>query len=179
MQAATADDRVLREAATGDEIAFRGLIDPHLEPGFRLAVAMLQNPDEAEDAIQEAVLAAWRAIGRLRPESNVRAWFMTIVANRCRSMRRRRWWGVIRQADPPERPDCTDPIDGIPDLIDLRRRLRALDADDRAILVLRYYEDLSLGEVASTLGISTTAARSRIHRALKRLRPGLEEAIRS
>lgn len=164
---AAVDDDLLRRAAAGDEYAFEVLIRPHLQPAFRLAVTLLGDPSGAEDAVQESVLGAWTHLSRLRPGTKLRPWFLTVVANRCRSERRGRWWRVVRGLDPeqaPFRPEATEAG------LDLERALLALSADDRAAVFLRFYEDLPLDEVAAVLGVSMTAARSRIHRALARMR---------
>src|SRR5207248_364401 len=80
----------------GDESAFDSLVGPLIDPAYKLAVVFLRDPNEAQDAVQEATVRAWRSLGRLRDEAAVRQWFFAIVANQCRSMRRARWWSVVR-----------------------------------------------------------------------------------
>ena len=70
--------------------SFVQLIRPHLGMAHRLAFGMLRDVHEAEDAVQEAILKAWRARDRFRSEASVRPWFLTIVANRCPQQRRNR-----------------------------------------------------------------------------------------
>jgi RNA polymerase sigma-70 factor (ECF subfamily) len=70
------------------------LLAPVLGQAHRLAFAMLGNGAEAEDAVQEASLKAWKAFPRLRQGSDIRPWFLTITANECRQRRRNRWWRV-------------------------------------------------------------------------------------
>src|ERR1051326_3953546 len=101
----------LRRARAGDGRAFEELLAPVVDPAFRLAVTILGDRTAAEDAVQEAALKAWRALDRVRPDAELRPWFLTIVANECRSLRRSRWWRVIRSGDvaapvPPERPEA-------------------------------------------------------------------------
>lgn len=168
------DDRLLTAAAGGDERAFDLLVGPHVEVGYRLAASMLGDRGAAEDAVQDAALKAWRALPRLRPGSNVRAWFLTIVANNCRSQIRSRWWRVIPMPD-FERTSAS-PEDAAADHLDLRRALTRLEPVDRAVVLLRYYEDLPLEEVAEVAGLSLPAARSRLYRALAKLRVQLEES---
>ena len=167
-----ADDALVAQAAAGDERAFDRVVGAHAAVGFRLAVTMLRDRAEAEDAVQEAMLKAWRALHRLRPGSNVRAWFLTIVANECRSRLRTRWRSVLRLPDLERRPDDLPETEEAS--IDLRRALSRLDANDRAAVFLRYYEDMTIEEVAQVSGLSVPAARSRVHRALARLRVRLE-----
>jgi RNA polymerase sigma factor (sigma-70 family) len=121
--------------------------------------------------VQESALKAWRGVGRLRPETDaLRPWFLTIVANQCRSMRRSRWWGVVRVPE-PRRAGSSTPISD--DHLDLRRALSNLSDRDREVLALRYFLDLPVEEVARVLGITVAAAKSRLHRAIRTLEPAL------
>jgi RNA polymerase sigma-70 factor (ECF subfamily) len=155
----------------GSAAAFDRLIGPLVEPGYRLAFTMLGTREDAEDAVQEATINAWRNLERLKDETAARSWFLTIVANQCRSARRSRWWSVTRLAEPEQA--SSGPEDETVQRSDLQRALRRLEPDARLALFLRYYMDLPLGEVAAVLGLSETAAKSRIRRAAERLRPVL------
>jgi RNA polymerase sigma-70 factor (ECF subfamily) len=161
----------LRELALrGDEAAFEALVGPLVEPAIRLAYSMLGDRWEAEDAAQEAVTRAWRKLHQLRPGMPVRPWFLAIVVNHCRNIRRTRWFSTIRIPDIfGGRPE--------PDLekLDLERALERLPAIDRHALFLHFYLDLPVDEVAVALRISSSAARARIYRACHRLRPDLIE----
>src|SRR3989442_8084439 len=70
---------------------FADLLKPLIEPGFRLALAMLRDAAAAEDAVQEASFTAWRKIGRMNDRGKLRPWFLGVVANKCRNARRRKW----------------------------------------------------------------------------------------
>jgi RNA polymerase sigma-70 factor, ECF subfamily len=159
------------QGAADREADFDALVGPLIEPAFKLAVVFLRDPHEAEDAVQEATLKAWRSLDRLRDEGAARAWFFSIVANQCRSMRRTRWWSVLR-VEAPHRDHAEDRPD---DSLDLRREMSRLPATDRAALFLFFYMDLPLAEVARVLKISPQAAKSRVHRAITRLRLGMVE----
>jgi DNA-directed RNA polymerase specialized sigma24 family protein len=98
MATSCADDLIERPLA-GDWSAFEELIAPLMEPAYRLACGMLLHRGEAEDAVQETTLGAWLKLASLRAGAAFRPWFMTIVANRCRDMRRIRWWSVLRGVD--------------------------------------------------------------------------------
>ena len=159
-------------AAAGDASSFSLLIEPLLDPAFRLAAVMLADRAAAEDAVQEASIKAWRKLRQLRGDQrSLRSWFLSIVANECRMARRQRWWSVVRLAEPPRAEDTTDHYGGAAG--DVRRALLRLKPEDRLPLVLHFYLDLPLDEVARTLGISESAAKSRVYRAAQRLRPEL------
>jgi RNA polymerase sigma-70 factor (ECF subfamily) len=160
---------LVQDALAGDEQAFMVLVEPLLPAAYRLAVGMLRRESEAEDAVQESVFKAWRNFSRFRKDADLRPWLFTIVANECRRQRRSRWWNVLREAGPIEsNAGATAQVD--PAIEDLRLAVYRLPHDQRLVVVLRYYMDLSFDEVAQTLGISTKAAKSRTYRALERLR---------
>lgn len=99
-------------------------------------------------------------------------WYLGIVANQCRTIRRERWWSVVktdalRRATPP-------PEDHVAGHADLRRALGGLKHDQRLVIVLYYYLDLPLQEIATVTGASFAAVRGRLYRGLRQLRPGLE-----
>src|SRR5438067_5785485 len=83
-------------AAHAGESEFEVLIGPLVEPGLRLAYSMLGDRAEAEDATQEAIARAWRKLPQLRDQSQLRPWFLSIVANQCRNVRRTRWFRTVR-----------------------------------------------------------------------------------
>jgi RNA polymerase sigma factor (sigma-70 family) len=163
---------VLERARLGDRRAFEDVLRPLVEPAYRLALAMLREREAAEDAVQEMALKGWRHRRRMRPElGTVRPWFLAIVANECRMALRARWWSVLRFAEPPDRAIAgRDLATGI----DLRQAIDRLPYRDRLLLHLYFVLDLPSAEVAQVLGISAGAAKSRIHRVTRRLRPGLD-----
>ena len=159
-------------ALAGDEEAFDALLGPMIEPALRLAYSMLGDRAEAEDATQEAITKAWRKLRQLRSGMPVRPWFLKIVANQCRNVRRTRWFRSVMTAEvfQHERP-----TDSRVERIDIARALQRLPADDRQALFLHFYLDLPVEEVATVLGISAAAAKGRIYRACHRVRPDLLE----
>jgi RNA polymerase sigma-70 factor (ECF subfamily) len=159
------------EAAGTGEQEFEALIGPLVEPGLRLAYSMLGDRAEAEDATQEAITKAWRGLGRLRDRSHVRPWFLAIVANQCRNVRRTRWFSTIRL---PAFFQARPPVADV-DRLDIERGLMSLPIGDRQVLFMRFYLDLPWQEIARALGISQAAAKGRVYRACRRLRPGLLE----
>lgn len=142
-------------------------------PGFRLACALLHDPSAAEDAVQEAALKAWRKADRLRPGSDPLPWFLGIVANECRSTLRGRWW-TLRASGAVIAEVVRGPEDEVLRGADLRREIRRLPERDRLVVVLFFYLDLTLEQVAEASGLSVSATRSRLYRSIRRLRPGLD-----
>ena len=151
------------------EREFDSLVGPHLEAGYRTALAILRDHEEAHDAVQEAAFKAWRRLGQLNEVASSRAWFLAIVANQCRSTRRGRWWNVVRLAQVEQAGLEVDST-----RTDIERALGKLPADDRLALFLHFYLDLPLDEVGTVLGLSAAGAKTRVYRAAKKLRPDLE-----
>ncbi len=164
-QAASAD--LVSRAKQGDEVAFTTLLRALLEPGYRLATGMLQDRQLAEDAVQEAAVKAWRKLDQLREGAEIRPWFLGIVANECRTTRRNGWWSVLKGRT--ERTAGGPEEEAVPGL-DLRQGLRRLRADQRLVVVLYFYLDLPLEEIASIAGASLAAVRGRLYRGLRALK---------
>src|SRR6266542_4802753 len=129
MSAALMEQRpqTLSRALQGDHDSFSVLIEPLLDPAYRLAAVMLADRTAAEDAVQEAAVKAWRKLRQLRGDAtSLRPWFLSIVANECRMARRTRWWSVLKFAEvrePEDRPRDT--------YTDLRQALLRLRPDER------------------------------------------------
>jgi RNA polymerase sigma factor (sigma-70 family) len=159
---------LLESAKLGDDNAFEVLLQPLLEPGYRLAGGMLQDHQDAQDAVQEAAFKAWRKLRQLRDGSEMRPWFLGIVANECRSARRSRWSSVVKVVEPVrgEAP----PADAVLSGLELRNALRALDEKKRLALVLHWYLDLPLEEVAAITGSSVHAVEGQVQRGMHELR---------
>ena len=163
---------VLAVSSTGvGEEDFEALIGPLVEPGLRLAYSMLGNRAEAEDATQEAITKAWRGMRSLRDRSQARPWFLAIVANQCRNVRRTRWFSTVRLPSLLVPEQSAEPVERM----DVERALARLPMGDRQVLFMRYYLDLAVDEIALALRISPVAAKGRIHRAAHRMRPDLLE----
>jgi RNA polymerase sigma factor (sigma-70 family) len=158
----------LERAKAGDGRAFDELLAPVLDPAFRLAMTMLKDRGAAEDAVQEAALKAWRKLGRFRAGAELRPWFLAIVANECRTVRRGRWRSVLRLVD--MRPRVASDARWA-DQMDLEAALDRLPRHHLLALTLYYHLDLPIEDVARALGTSTGGARQRVHRALAALRP--------
>jgi RNA polymerase sigma factor (sigma-70 family) len=166
------DPDLIRTAKAGDEEAFERLLRPLIDPAYRFACVMLSDPAAAQDVVQEAAVKAWRKLDQLRDGYDPQPWFLGIVANQCRSLRRARWWSTIRLAEVPGTVDAPD--EQIARDEDLRKAIQRLRPRDRTVVTLHYFLDLSLEEVAAATRQSVAAVRSQVYRALHTMQPSLE-----
>jgi RNA polymerase sigma factor (sigma-70 family) len=165
---------VLR-AQRGDAHAYEDLVRPHQEIAFRVAYVIARNRADAEDATQDALVKAWRALGRFRPDEPLRPWLLRIVANEARNRRRsagRREQLALR-AVASSGEAAPSPEDTV---LDRARRLELLRALDelpdaaREVIAYRYLLDLSEDETAAALDVKVGTVKSRTSRALDRLK---------
>jgi RNA polymerase sigma-70 factor, ECF subfamily len=157
-------------AQEGDVRAFEELARRHQAALYRLAVRVMGDPTEAEDALQEALLDAWRRIERFRGESAFSTWMYRVVTNRCLGMLRRRTpvpVDRVAESAAPDSPERVAEVDA--GMGALRRELRSLRPELRVCWVLRELEGLGYAEIAQITGASEDAVRGRIHRARVRL----------
>lgn len=161
------------------EATFADLLTPLIEPGFRLALAMLRDAQAAEDAVQEASFTAWRKLGRMQDPNRLRPWFLGVVANKCRNARRNKWTADVTLGVPDELTVVSNEERMLRGA-DLRRAIARLGHDDRLVVVLYFYLDMPVDEVATVAGSSVGATRARLYRAIRKLRPSVavEEAMR-
>jgi len=167
-----ADPKLLSSALAGSEKAFSELLRPLVDLGYRLACGMLHDAHAAEDAVQDASLTAWRKLDRVRDEGKIRPWFLSIVANECRNARRQKWVASVNLGLPELSIHSSD--ERVLRGVDLRHALAQLNEHDRLVVVLYFYLDLPLEEVAPIVGTSVGAAKARLYRSIRRLRPDLE-----
>ena len=171
-------DLVIR-AQGGDEEAFASLA---VAIGGRLnAVAhrILREVDLAEDATQQALLSIWRDLPRLRDPARFEAWSYRVLVNACTTQARtqRRTASNLRLL-PSDETASSDGLRSVVDRDQLDRGFRRLSVDHRAVVVLHHYLDLSLEDVAETLGVPIGTVRSRLHYAMRGLRAALEADAR-
>ncbi len=172
------DERELvRRAVLGDERAFAELVTANQETAFRLAYLITGNAAEAEDASQEAIVKAWRALGRFRTSQPLRPWLLRIVANEARNHRRaagRRERLATTAAVDQGSGDAAPSPEKLTVAADERRRLLAeleqLPEKARLVLSCRFLLGLSEQETAAALGVRPGTVKSRVSRALEALR---------
>jgi RNA polymerase sigma-70 factor (ECF subfamily) len=147
-----------------------------LDPSFRLANAILANPAEAEDAVQDAFVTAWRKWDSLRDAAKSDAWFKRIVVNTCRDRLRRRARRRTDDLASHGQIAIPDPSTSVDERVLIEQALQRLEADDRVLIILRYDHDLMLDDIAHLLDIPTGTVKWRLNRAHQRLRSALDRA---
>jgi RNA polymerase sigma-70 factor, ECF subfamily len=177
--AALADATRQDGARTADE-AFAALTRRNVDAAYRLAWAILADAGDAEDAVQDAFAMAWRKRTGLREPAKFDAWFGRILVNTCRERLRTRARSRVRAVDAI--PETGLPDVGAPDQaiqVGLRSMvgdaLGALDPDHRIVVVLRYWADLTVDEIAERVGVPAGTVKSRLHYALRSLHTELED----
>jgi len=173
------DDELVIRAQHGDEEAFASLA---VACGGRLhAVAhrILRDIDLAEDATQQALLAIWRDLPRLRDPARFDAWSYRLLVRACyaEGSRTRRWAPNLRLL-PSDEPAMADAVGWVHDRDQLERGFRRLSVEHRAVVVLHHYLDLPIDEVADVLGVPAGTVRSRLHHAMRGLRAALQADLR-
>jgi RNA polymerase sigma-70 factor (ECF subfamily) len=183
--ATSADDVLVRRARTGDAAAFGVLVDTRIDRCYRLAWSILSNDADAADATQDAFLAAWRQLPRLRDAAAFDGWLNRIVANAALMARRHRLRlreVSVSPVDPGEMPQEPEPppdfrartaYDDVVDSDAIGRGFDRLRPQDRMILVLHHVEERPVAEIARSLGIPVGTVKSRLHAA----RAALEKAM--
>jgi RNA polymerase sigma-70 factor, ECF subfamily len=170
------DSELVARARRGDVDAYEELVRMHQGIAFRTALLITGTTSDAEEAAQDAFVKGFRALGRFRMDRPFRPWLLAIVANEARNRRRsagRRQALELRAAE--IRPGDAAPSPEAAALRDERRRLLLagvdrLPAEQRLVVGCRYFLDLSEAETATTLGIRAGTVKSRLARALERLR---------
>jgi RNA polymerase sigma-70 factor (ECF subfamily) len=174
---------LVERARDGDHDAFADLARASSGRMFALASLILGDSEAAQDALQEALILAWRDIRALRQPTAWEAWSNRLTVRTCyrlarRERRRTRLERVIGTDDPAL---AFEPRAAILDRDEVERGFRALDSDQRAVMVLHYFLGLPLNEAALVLGIPAGTAKSRLHRGLSAMRavlggPALHDA---
>jgi RNA polymerase sigma-70 factor, ECF subfamily len=190
LPADASDSELARRVARGETAAFETLMRRHNRTLFRTARAILHDDAEAEDALQEAYLQAYRAIGHYRGEAKLSTWLARIVANealeRLRKRARRAEILPLQSSAGPEELDIPDTdMPNTPERYAERAQLRrlleaqidSLPADYRTVFVLRAVEEMTVEETAAVLGIAPATVRSRLFRARSLLRESLASKI--
>lgn len=174
---ATEEADLIARARAGDSVAFGQLVRQYQELAFRTAFLIAGNSADAEDAAQEAIVKAYYALDRFRPEAAFRPWLLQIVANTARNRRRaagRRAQLALRASSASSSTGADQSPEAAAVAEEQRRELLAhvnqLHEDDRLAIACRYFLELSEAESATAMGCAPGTVKSRLSRALERLR---------
>jgi RNA polymerase sigma factor (sigma-70 family) len=175
------DADLIEQARHGEVDAYEELVRRYETLAFRTAYLITRDADEAHDAAQEAFLRAWDALPRFRAGAEPRPWLLRIVANAARNRRRRsgRQAALALRMAQDRPPDGAAPSPEAAVLAEERRRdlLAAMDRlreDDRLVIAYRWLMELSEAEMAAALDCPRGTVKSRLSRAMERLRRELE-----
>jgi RNA polymerase sigma-70 factor (ECF subfamily) len=160
------------------EDAFARLIDRSLPTSYRLAAVLLSSESEAQDAVQDAAITAWERFDSLRDRERFQAWFQRILANRCRDRLRRRRRVPFVAMDGAAVAVLSEGDRDIAENEALAGVLAELSPDHRLVIVLRFYTDLSLEQIAEQTGARLGTVKSRLHYALEALRAAYDATSR-
>ncbi len=173
-------DRALVERAQGgDRAAFASIAGLALPSMDRVARLITRDPERAKDAVQEALVKAWRDLPALRDSARFDAWLRQLLVRSCMDelRRARRVSGHVELID-MHHPVTADAAMSVADRDALERAFRRLDPEQRALVVLHYYQDVPLEDAAAALRIPLGTAKSRLSRARDTLRAALEADAR-
>ena len=174
------DGDLIEAARNGDRAAYVDLIRVRQDRLFATAQRILRDIDRAEDALQDALVIAWRDLRGLRDPDRFDAWLQRLLINVCitHATRERRRTANLRVL-PVDGPAGPDDLLSVADRDLLERGFRRLPPEQRAILVLHHYLGYAPSEIAETLGIPAGTARSRLHHAHRAMRAALEADART
>ncbi|TLS51398.1 sigma-70 family RNA polymerase sigma factor [Paenibacillus antri] len=164
-------EELLRAAKHGDEEAFYTLMSSQKERLYRIAYAYLKNEDDALEAIQETTYRAWKTFGRLREARLFPTWIVRILLNCCNDeWKRRKRFAKTESADrADERADA--PESRWATRMQVAQAVDRLEPKYKQLIVLKYFEDMTLTEIAETLERPIGTVKTRLHQALRLMRP--------
>jgi RNA polymerase sigma-70 factor (ECF subfamily) len=167
-------------AQQGDREAFSELAFRMGDRMLTIAQRILRDVDQAEDATQQAIVAVWRELPKLRDPDRFEGWSYRILQNACRAeLRRERRWSPTEMRRLPVDGQVSDPALSLADRDELERAFRRLPVEHRIVLVMQHYLGLTLEQIADRLEIPLGTARSRSHYAKRAMRAALEADARA
>ena len=177
----TMDYRLIELCRVGDSSAIESFVQTYQQDVYRLALSILDDPSEADDATQEALLAALRALDSFHGASSLKTWLFSITVNICRTRlqkqkRRERLRQILGSILQTARPVSVEEntIENESDEA-LWSAIHNMDEKHRIPVVLRYYHDLSVAEIATILQIPEGTVHSRLNTARRLLHSALKE----
>lgn len=157
--------RLVRKSQKGDREAFTQLLLECEQMLSRVAMAILRDPEDAADAVQDAVLEAWESLGQLRQPRYFKTWLVRILRNKCYRISALRNKHSHTQLEEALRGEESPDWDR---MLDVNAALGSLTEQDRMLLGLFYCDGLSVREIAQALEVSEACVRQRLHRGRKR-----------
>lgn len=173
-QGVAMDRLLVEQAQRGDREAFQAVAFALSDRLFGVAHRILRDFDGAGDALQVALVRIWRDLPSLLDPERVEAWAMRILVRSCHDQLRRDRRSAPGLRAMTEEPVAADPAGTITNREEMERAFRRLNAEQRAVIVLQYYRDLSLPEIAEFLDVPIGTVRSRAHYAKRVLRAAIE-----
>ena len=165
------DTELVNRARAGDHDAFAVLVRHAIPRLYGAAKLILRQPDRAEDAVQDALVLAWRDIRALREPGAWEAWLYRLTIRACHRSASVHRHHDVAELSPDDVPHVEHDFAGaLGDRDRLRRQLQRLPMDQRTVIVLHFYLDLPLSDAAQILGVPIGTAKSRLHRALEQMR---------
>ena len=174
------EDEAVLSCQNGDKDAFRYLVELHKDVVFGTAYLMTGNHSLAEEQMQEAFLAAWRGIQGFQAGRPFKPWLVRILVNGVLTQQRKHTLPTVSLDGLDLSNQSVDPVEEVESLdrrMAVRRALSGLNQEHRQVVILRYFAGLTVPEVAQATGQREGTIKSRIHRALNRLRDQLSEGI--
>jgi RNA polymerase sigma-70 factor (ECF subfamily) len=179
MKAVVTED-VLAKARSGDQAAFRLIVEGYSRDVFRLAFRITRNEEDAEDAVQETFLRAYRKLDGFESRANFGTWLYRVTANSSIDVLRRRKRTLDRTVPLPEEgssvgvaPSQERTVHGRQVRERVESALSCLSDLERSAFVLRHFEEMSLAEVSDSLETTVSATKQALFRAVKKLRKSL------
>ncbi len=167
---------LVRQAQAGDAGAYGDLVARHRRSALRVATVVLGDASDADDVVQTASERAWRALDTVDSQRGFRSWFLRIVANSARNQRRARWRrrrAELRVAASPIRSSTDTGLVAAEEREVVVAALNRLDTMERLVIALRHFEQLSEQEMADVLDCPPGTVKSRLSRAMAKLRAEL------
>ena len=165
---------LIRHAASGDAAAWEALMRAHQEAVFRLAYLIVGDPDDAEDVAQETFLRAWKHLKGFDLTRPLRPWLLSIASNLSSNRRRSagRYFAALTRAfrDEPAAATVEEKSSERSEAKELWKAVRKLNMQDQQIVYLRFFLDLPIAETAEVLRVAEGTVKSRLSRALEKLR---------
>lgn len=175
-----AEGQWVADAMRGDQRAFGHLVDAYKVPVYNLCYRVLGNPGDAEDAAQETFVRVYTHLRSYNPQQKLSSWILAVASHYCIDRLRRQhiqWLSLDETLPVPaasqDEPQPEDSLMERETRDEIRDLLQALSAEDRLVIALRYWQDLSYEEIAHLLGATESAVKSRLHRARQILAEGV------